>query len=63
MTEEFDIERIREDRRRAQKAAEDALEAAQRAGASREQIERTLAVSNKEAENYRRIMRQARIIH
>lgn len=62
MAEKFDIERIREDRRRAQKAAEDALQAAQEAGTSREHLERTLAVSDREAENYRRVMRQARLI-
>jgi len=62
MAEKFDIERIREDRRRAQRAAEDALQAAQEAGTSREALERTLAVSDREAESYRRIMRQARLI-
>lgn len=62
MAEKFDIERIRGDRRRAQRAAEDALQAAQEAGTSREQLERTLAVSDREAQNYRRIMRQARLI-
>ena len=62
MAEEFDIDRIRKDRRRAQRAAEDALAAVQQAGESREQIERTLAASEKDAQDYRRIMRQARLI-
>lgn len=62
MADKLNVEKMREDRRRAQRAAEDALHAAQEAGVSREHLDRTLAESDRVAEQYRRVMRQARLI-
>jgi hypothetical protein len=62
MLEKPDLERIRGDRQLAHRAAEEALQVAQEAGRTRQDIERSLARSEQEAEQYRRVFRRAHLL-
>ena len=57
-----DLEQIREDRRRAQRAAEDALAVAQEAGRAYEGIQRDLVASDRDMQQHLRVLRKARIL-
>ena len=57
-----DLEQIRADRRRAQRAAEDALATVQEAGRTRADIERGLAESEREVQQHLRVLRRARLL-
>lgn len=57
-----DLDQIREDRRRAQRAAEDALAAAQEAGRAADGIQRDLAASDRDVQQHLRVLRKARIL-
>lgn len=57
-----DFDKIREDRRQAQRAAEDALTAVQEAGRTRADLERGLADSERDVQQHLRVLRRARLL-